>query len=420
MVNRVMTLFSANRPSLFYLFIQTFKLSATSWGGFSLMGACRAVFVEQNRFVTEGDYADAVALAWLMPGPVANNVVIKLGALMRGTPGAIVTGAGAVLPFFLAMCMMALSFRLLSVHQHEIQAIVGGLIPSTCAVILASACNQARSLLKSWRDGVIAAGALCGFLVFKGGLAPLCIMLGAALAGLAIYPRSSDGETLVVTPSGTRRPGGIWIVVLLLSAVLSFHFVPDMLSASRSNLTIFGTFAGVSLTLFGGGLIVIPILNDMLVQSLGWLDQTAFYTAIASAQIVPGPLLSSVSFMGYHIGGWSGAAAATAGMFVPPGMLMLAAASGVAHLRRFAWFAPCICGTRVAVVGLTIAAGLSMGAGATPHWASALIFVIAFLMLSRFKMPASIVVPAAGLAGFLVFGSTSLITHMETYITISG
>src|SRR5438876_8627432 len=90
--HEVMLPLGSGAPSLARLFLQAFKLSATSWGGFALMSAARSVFVERDRTVTDEAFADAVALAWLMPGPVAVNVAIRLGAVMRGARGALVMG----------------------------------------------------------------------------------------------------------------------------------------------------------------------------------------------------------------------------------------------------------------------------------------------------------------------------------------
>lgn len=393
-------------PSLPYLFFQTFRLSATSWGGFALMGACHALFVEKEKRISEEAYADAVALAWLMPGPVANNVVIKLGALMRGAPGAIVMGIAAVLPFFFAMCVMAVSYGLLSSHSDAMAALVAGLTPAACAVILSAARGQAKSLVHSGRDALLALSTLAAFLSLRGAFAPLLIMCAAAFAGWLLY--SHQAHEKGAQQQNTSRSAAS-IMLAMLGLILMLHWVPSLIPEGRSATAILATFASVSLTLFGGGLIVIPILDEMLVRSLGWIDPTAFYTAIASAQVVPGPLLSSVSFIGYHINGLPGAVAATLGMFVPPAIMMLAAAGIVARLSRHGWFTACMRGTRVAVVGLTMAAGLSIGAAAIPHWISVAIFALAFVLLRRFRIPAALVVPAAGLAGLAIFGNTGLL-----------
>ena len=366
------------------------------------MSACHAIFVEKERRVSEEAYADAVALAWLMPGPVANNVVIRLGALMRGAPGAIVMGTAAVLPFFIGMCVMALSYGLLSSHSEAMAAMVGGLTPAACAVILSSARGQANSLVHSGRDMLLALGTLAAFLSLRGAFAPLLIMFAAAAMGWLMY--SHQPASTAPAPAGNSI-FGMSLMLVLLSLILLLHFMPALIPEGRSTLAILGTFASVSLTLFGGGLIVIPILDELLVRSLEWIDATAFYTAIASAQVVPGPLLSSVSFIGYHINGLSGALAATLGMFVPPGIMMLATAGAVARLSRHGWFAACMRGTRVAVVGLTIAAGVSIGTAAIPHWMSLVIFAMAFVLLRRYRWPAAMVVPAAGLMGLVIFGS---------------
>lgn len=366
------------------------------------MSAARSVFVERDRTVTDEAFADAVALAWLMPGPVAVNVAIRLGALMRGARGALVMGMATILPFFIVMSLMAVSYGVLASHRQAMSALVGGLTPAVCAAILSSARNQARSLLKSRRDILLAAVALSGLLVLRGAFAPLAVMLGAAFSGYLLYP-GDVSEGAPVTVSVLSGSGILW-ASLLLAVSVTCHVFPEILPAGQGPLTVLGTFSGVSLTLFGGGLVAVPILHELLVDKMHWLDGMTFFAGIASSQVSPGPLLSSAAFMGYRINGWSGAFFATLGMFGPPGVLMLAMASMVARLNRFPWFARCIRGTRVAVIGLTCASVVSVASGAIAHWASFIIFAGAFILMARYMLQAALVVPLGGVAGFLIFG----------------
>lgn len=367
------------------------------------MSACREEFVVSKRILTDEHYADAVALAWMMPGPVASNVAVRLGAMMRGMPGAIATGCGAALPFFLALCAMAACYNLLEGQREGLKAAVSGFTPAACAVILSAAFGQARSLFKGWADALLAGSALITFMLLKTPLAPLLVLAGAAAVGTYVYRNTSQ----VLREQGADkaeigRASWLLCVSLAVLAVVAGHVIASA-SGQFSPLFLLAKMASVSVTLFGGGLIVIPMLHDLLVASLGWVTDAEFYTAIASAQVAPGPLLSSVIFMGYRIDGLSGATLAFAATFIPPAALMLSTITAIHRLNQNATFAHAMRGIRIAVVGLTAAAGLFIGKAVEVHWLSFALFAAAFLLLQKTRTPVALIVPACGAIGYLFF-----------------
>lgn len=390
-------------PSLSYLFLSSFRLSAFSWGGFSLMHACRDEFVIKKGILSEDRYADAVALAWIMPGPVASNVAVRLGAMMRGMPGAIAMGFGAALPFFLALCVMAACYSLLEGQENGLKSAVSGFTPAACAVIFSAAAGQARTLFKGWGDALLAAAALAGFMILKTPLAPVLVLAGAGAIGTRLYRNT----TVVRRDDSAARAeigSASWALCVALAALagIAGHLIANATSQFSPALLL-AQMASMSLTLFGGGLIVIPMLHQLLVSSLGWISDAEFYTAIASAQVAPGPLLSSVIFMGYRIDGLSGAAVAFAATFIPPAALMLSAIAAIHRLNQNATFAHAMRGIRIAVVGMTVAAGFFVGKAIEVHWLSFVLFGLAFVLLQKTKTPVAVIVPACGLIGFLFF-----------------
>lgn len=367
------------------------------------MSACRHEFVVRQAILSEAHYADAVALAWMLPGPVASNVAVRLGAMMRGLPGAIAMGLGAALPFFLALCAMAACYSLLEGHKDGLKAAISGFTPAACAVILSAATGQARSLFKGWGDALLATVALAAFMLLKTPLAPVLVLTGAAVAGMAMYRN---------TPSALREPGTVkpeigrvsWMLCVLLAcaAAVAGHVIA--VGSGQFSLSVLSAqMASVSLTLFGGGLIVIPILHDLLVSSLGWISDAEFYTALVSAQVAPGPLLSSVIFMGYRIDGLFGATVAFMAIFIPPAALMLSMIAAIHRLSQNATFAHAMRGIRIAVVGLTVAAGLFIGRAVEIHWLSFALLALAFILLQKTKIPVAVIVPACGLIGYACF-----------------
>jgi chromate transporter len=383
------------------LFVAFFKLGATSWGGFALMAAARNTFVTDRRLVTPQQYADALALAWLMPGPVGSNLAVRLGYLMRGRWGAVVAGTGALLPSAIAICVLAQGYRSVQSHHSVVSALLSGLSPAICAVIIGAALGQAKTALTDRLDAALAVAAALGLLAFKGALVPV-LLLGCAAAASA----GVRGQTPLVPPSSRSaavKPsrGVIACLVLLSACVLTLPF-PSLLRDTPAWFQLPAGLAGASLSMFGGGLIAVPVLHQLCVESFGWTTAAGLTSAIAASQISPGPLLTSTIFIGYQTAGITGALGAAAGTFGPPGLLTLCAGFGLTAMRGSARFEAAMRGVRAAVVGLTVASAWQIAQGSALSWITLAIFALSLLLLLKSACKAYALVPLSGLAGVLL------------------
>jgi chromate transporter len=153
----------------------------------------------------------------------------------------------------------------------------------------------------------------------------------------------------------------------------------------------------------GGGYVFIPLLQHTVVDTYGWLNARQFVDGIALTQLSPGPVMISAAFVGLKVAGVAGALAASAGMFIPSAVLMLAASGLVERLRDSARAQAALCGVRAALAGMVFAAALSIAQMAAPVWLSFVLCAAALLALLRFKVDAAWVVAAAALAGWLFF-----------------
>jgi chromate transporter len=166
---------------------------------------------------------------------------------------------------------------------------------------------------------------------------------------------------------------------------------------------LFTTFASVSIFLFGGGYVFIPVIQEIVVESHRWLTLQEFVDSIALGQVTPGPILISATFIGYKVAGFAGALAATVGIFLPPVLLMLAGAHALERIKKSVVITAALAGIRPAVVGMIAAAAVTVGWTAPHHWASLLIFAAALVALTRLRVQVVWVIPAAGLSGLLLF-----------------
>ena len=163
---------------------------------------------------------------------------------------------------------------------------------------------------------------------------------------------------------------------------------------------LFATFGIMSITLFGGGYVFIPIIKGLVVASLHRVTLHAYYDGIALGQVTPGPIMITAAFVGYRVCGLLGAFTATLGMFGPPAVLMVIAIHYLTVWKRWPWVTAALKGIRPAVVGMLFAAAFVVAKTSQWGWAEALILVAALIAILRYRAEVAIVIPLAGVAGF--------------------
>ena len=182
-----------------------------------------------------------------------------------------------------------------------------------------------------------------------------------------------------------------------LSAIPLFGFNTALI------MKLLATFGGMSVLLFGGGYVFIPLIQQVVVDGHGWVTRQEFIDAIALGQVTPGPILISAAFIGYKVAGLAGAAAATAGIFTPPAVVMLLCTGFLDRIKRSEGIKAGMRGIRSAVIGMIAAAGVTVARSAPPNAISLLIFCAALVALLRFKVETAWIIPAAGITGLLLY-----------------
>lgn len=406
---------------LFWTFL---KIGSTAFGGFmALISVVQNHLVEERKALSHSSMLDGISLATILPGPIAINVVAYVGYQIRGVAGAIISVMAAILPsFFLLLTLSYVYFSLgeMPVMNHLFM----GFMPAVVAIIIATAINMGRNTLSNASDYIIALSALLTLIYIGGFFSTLLIIVLSGIVGYFLYcekcssqqkPATSPEITAVDTghdefkyktkSKSQNKPkrksrSRLNCMVALPVTMMS---VP-MLSINISMIgKLFTTFAGMSLMLFGGGFVFIPLIQEVIVETYGWLTQKEFIDAIALGQVTPGPILISATFIGFKMAGLPGAIVATIGIFTPPAILMILCTHYLEKIKSSEKIQGILKGIHCAVIGMIVAAAYVVAMTARHDLISLLIFISVLYMLIKIKIKVVWIIPMAGLTGMLFY-----------------
>ena len=404
--------------TLSYLFWTFLKIGGTAFGGFmSLIAVVESTVVQRRQLMTHEDMLDGISLAAVLPGPMAANVIAYVGYRICGAWGAVVTSISSLLPSYLAL----LGFSIYAKRFESIPAMEKAFmafIPAMVAIILAAAWRMGKKTIKSvrnWRAISIAIVSAL-FLKFVGGFyITLLIVLVSGIVGYFWYREEVKAQTLsdavaVSTPQSTLSKGDIIASFVFLSCFLILYILPLPFIGDDSLARLFITFSGMSLLLFGSGYVFIPMIQELVVNTYGWITQPEFTNAIALGQLTPGPILISAAPIGYAVKGVLGSIVATIAIFLPPAMLMLTCSHLLQRIKQSLAIQAALKGIRPAVVGLIFIAGiafaqpmLEIGQSTITYLVTALIFVCSMLALLKWKAEVVLIIPISGAIGVLFY-----------------
>ena len=395
--------------SLTYLFLTFFKIGSVSWGGFmALIAVVQKQLVDKDKIIKEEMILDGITLASVLPGPVAFNVVTYVGYQLRGLKGALVSMIGILLPSFILILILAVGYSKYG-ELPVFNKFFLGVLPAITAVVLSVAITMFQKQIKDYKQIIICVLAGITLLLIHAFYGTIVVIFTSGLVGYLLYFDSSLTVPKIkadVPPLNFKKLS--FFVTIIVLMVLVFRILPtffDPETASRYKLiqTIFLTFSGMSVTLFGGGYVIIPAIQQVIVNGFQWLTINEFSDAIAMGQITPGPILISATFIGYHIAGFLGACVATVAIFFPPGIVMIIFSGFLDRIKESTQITAIFKGMRPAIIGMIISAAFTIGKGALLAWPSAVIFVVIFVLLVKFRLNVVYLIPLSGVAGILLF-----------------
>ena len=391
---------STEKISLWNLFTLFLRIGSTAFGGFmALIAVVESNVVERLKWLTHEEMLDGVSLATVLPGPVAVNAVAYVGHRLRGIPGAFVCFVAVILPSFLLLVGLSVAYFQWG-QLPLVSKLFMGFIPAVTAIILVAAWNMGRKAILGVPEALIALVAAV-LMVWKGGFTiSLLIIVGSGILGWLFFAAKVAPQAASSVEKKAEKKSSKLLSISAAPIALSIPFWSFNTSLL---LKLFITFAGMSVFLFGGGYVFIPLIQHTVVETNGWLTQQEFVDAIAMGQVTPGPIVISAAFIGYKVAGFLGALTATIGIFLPPALLMIAGSHAMARIKHSVVLKAVLKGIRPAVIGMIIAAVIAVGMTAPVHWISIIIFAATLFAQLKFKLDVVWVIPAAGLIGIIFY-----------------
>ncbi|MCH4813314.1 chromate efflux transporter [Vreelandella neptunia] len=375
-------------------------LGLTSFGGpVAHLGYFRTAFVERRQWLSENAYADLVALCQFLPGPASSQVGFALGLLRAGPWGAAMAWLAFTLPSAIILLLFALGAAVLD--GPIASGIIHGLKVVAVAIVAHAVWGMARNLCPDKTRAGIALAAVFTVVLVSGPLGQVAAIVLGGLVGLALCRNSAAiGETAPLHFPVSRRAG--MIALGLFGGLL---VLLPLMAGGAVWLNVIDAFYRSGALVFGGGHVVLPLLEAEVVQS-GWITPDEFLAGYGAAQAVPGPLFTFAAYLGALLPGMNGvvgALLALLAIFIPGFLLLVGVLPFWNQFRRWGSAQALMRGANAAVVGILGAALYQ------PVWISAIIgaeeFALAltgFLLLTVWKLPVWIVVAIVAFGGVAI------------------
>jgi chromate transporter len=372
------------------------KLGTVGFGGpVALVGFMHRDLVEQRRWITEETYKLSLALAQIMPGPLAAQTAIAIGYFEGGVLGATLVGLAFIVPSFLMVVAISLAYVAYG-GLWWMQALFYAIGATVIAIITIAAYKLARSTNK--RDPLLWAIFVVLTVVTvwaQAELAEFFILAGLVVLLLHAWPGWKRG--LLMGLGAVLLGAAVWLLEAWIRQAGTAADSTDVLA----QILLFFTKAGAFV--FGSGLAIIPFLQQGVVQQFGWLNEHQFLDAVAVAMITPGPVVITVAFIGFLVAGLAGAVMASIGIFLPVYIFTIVPAPWFKRHRDNPQLKAFVDGATAAATGAITGAVIVLGARAITDVPTAIIALVSLGVLWRYKISEPIIVTISGLVGLILW-----------------
>lgn len=381
------------------LWLLFFKLGIIGFGGPAAhIAMMHREIVEHKKWLTNDEFLQLMGITNLIPGPNSTEMSIFIGKSKGGWRGLLIAGLSFILPAVLLTFLIAVLYEkygsLPSVHPFLM-----GIKPAIIAIIVSAVLPLAKS---SYRTFMLATVGVVSFALSLYGIHEIVIMAGAGALMLVLYHIRKVNDFSNKKGNKPNVENRSFVGNILLMPLLSYgSMILPTVSLSLSKL--FLIFLKVGAILYGSGYVLFAFLETDLVQT-GLITRAQLADAIAVGQMTPGPVFSSVTFIGYLLKGWQGALISTVGVFLPS-FLFIALLSGFFNkLSSSPYFRNFLNGVIASSVALIAAVGLTLGVDSITDWRTALVGVVAFSISIAFRrVNSAFLVVGGSLLGYFLY-----------------
>ena len=397
---------TGKREPLLAVFTAFLKLGLTSFGGpIAHLGYFREEFVVRKKWLDDRVYADLVALCQFTPGPASSKVGIGIGLAKAGLPGAFAAWLAFTLPSALALLLFAYGVEMFAGDLGA--GWLHGLKVVAVAVVAQAVWGMAKNLCPDAPRFTVAVVAAIIAMAWPTSLGQVGAIVVGAIVGCALLGGKQDDTHVDMKISLGKTAGALSLTLFFLLLI----GLPAANAVYQSQpLALFDSFYRSGSLVFGGGHVVLPLLQSEVVPP-GWVSNDAFLAGYGAAQAVPGPLFTFAAYLGAIMGpepnGWQGALLCIGAIFLPAFLIVIGVLPFWDYLRRLKAVRSALVGVNAAVVGLLLAALYH------PVWTSAIktpadfgLGLAGFALLAFWKIPPWLVVVLSAAGGWAL-GSIS-------------
>lgn len=384
--------------SIFLIFL---RLGLTSFGGpVAHLGYFREAFVTRRRWLSEQAYAELVALCQFLPGPASSQVGMAIGLSQAGYRGALAAWAGFTLPS--AVLLMLFAQSIVDQGDSLASGALHGLKIVAFAVVAQAVWGMARTLCPDVpRRGMMLVAAVLALLM-PGALGQVAVIVGAGVLGCILFTPAANSGANSLPVGITQKAGALWLALfaaLLLGLPVLAH------SLQSATLDVLDAFYRAGALVFGGGHVLLPLLQAEVVPS-GWVSNDLFLAGYGATQAVPGPLFTFAAFLGSAmqtpLSGWTGGLLCLLAIFLPSFLILAGVLPFWARLRDRPRIQAAMLGVNAGVVGLLLATLYQpVGTSAIHGLLDLALAIIALIALMAGKLPPWLVVLVGAVVGWL-------------------
>lgn len=391
-----------NQGSFLEVLLVSTRLGLTSFGGpIAHLGYFHDEYVKRKKWIDEQSYADLVALCQFLPGPASSQVSIAIGISRARLLGGLAAWIGFTMPS--ALALIAFAFGIGTFASTADAGWLHGLKVVAVAVVAQAVWGMACSLCPDRERATIAILASIVTLAWQSALGQIASIAVAGVVGSIIFSGTAS-STLSHMRFPVGKKLGIIASIIFFSLLLGLPLIRQ--SAPNHTLEVFDSFFRVGSLVFGGGHVVLPLLQAEVVGP-GWVTNEQFVAGYGATQAVPGPLFTFSAYLGAVMGtqpnSWAGAFLTLIAIFLPSFLLVVGALPFWDLLRVVPVFHSALRGINAAVVGLLLTALYK------PVWTSAInspadfgLGLFAFALLMFWKFPPWLVVVISAVGGAII------------------